>query len=103
VIASDIPEVLGTAYALYLLIGMPIPVGVVVTALDTLLFLFLQYLSIRILEVIIAVLLGIISLCFFAEMFWSKPDYLEIAAVRLHLPLSLLFFSLLLLQLANSS
>eukprot|EP01096_Ripella_sp_DP13-Kostka_P002305 TRINITY_DN1310_c0_g1_i6.p1 TRINITY_DN1310_c0_g1~~TRINITY_DN1310_c0_g1_i6.p1 ORF type:complete len:554 (-),score=202.68 TRINITY_DN1310_c0_g1_i6:179-1744(-) len=80
VIASDIPEVLGTAYALYLLIGMPIPVGVVVTALDTLLFLFLQYLSIRILEVIIAILLGIISLCFFAEMFWSKPDYLEIAA-----------------------
>lgn len=74
VIASDIPEVLGTAYALYLLFGIPLVIGVIITAVDTLLFLMLQYASIRLLEAVIGFFLLVVSCCFIIELFWAGID-----------------------------
>jgi len=39
IIASDIPEVMGTAFALNMLFGLPLWVGVLITGIDTMLFL----------------------------------------------------------------
>jgi manganese transport protein len=45
--ATDLAEVLGTAIGLKLLFGMPLLVGVLITAFDTLLFLLIQHFGIR--------------------------------------------------------
>jgi NRAMP (natural resistance-associated macrophage protein)-like metal ion transporter len=92
-VASDVPEVLGTAFALQLLFGIPLWIGVLITAADTMLFLLLQYISVRILEVIIALFLFLISACFIVEMFWAKPNYISLMEVQfwqtLHQPLTI--------------
>ena len=48
--ACDLAEVLGSAIGLKLLFGVPLLVGVVVTALDTFLVLWLQRFGMRVLE-----------------------------------------------------
>ena len=50
IIASDVPEVIGTALALKLIFGLPTWIGVAVTSLSTLLFLALQSFGVRKLE-----------------------------------------------------
>merc|ERR1712137_682285 len=74
IIASDVPEVLGTAFALNMLFKIPLGWGVVITALDTLAFLLLQYASIRLLEAVIGGFLMIVSGCFIVEMFFVEVD-----------------------------
>lgn len=77
VIASDIPEVLGTAYALLLLFRIPLVLGVIITAADTLLFLMLQYASIRLLEMLVGFFLMVVSCCFIVEFFWAGISVVE--------------------------
>eukprot|EP01095_Lingulamoeba_sp_RSL-Kostka_P007419 TRINITY_DN2361_c0_g1_i1.p1 TRINITY_DN2361_c0_g1~~TRINITY_DN2361_c0_g1_i1.p1 ORF type:complete len:533 (+),score=155.36 TRINITY_DN2361_c0_g1_i1:85-1683(+) len=77
VICSDIPEVIGTAFALNLLIGIPLWLGVLITSADTLLLLMLQYFSIRILEIFIGLLLFAVSFCFVIELGYSGIDWGE--------------------------
>ena len=72
--ATDLAEVLGSALALNLLFGMPLAVGVVVTVLDVLLILYLQNRGFRLLESIIAGLIGLILACFTYEIIVSNPD-----------------------------
>ena len=72
--ATDLAEVLGSALALNLLFGMPLAVGVVVTVLDVLLILYLQNRGFRLLERIIAGLIGLILACFTYEILVSNPD-----------------------------
>jgi natural resistance-associated macrophage protein 2 len=79
VIASDIPEVMGTAFALQLLFGLPLWAGVVVTGLDTILFLMLQSFSIRALEALIGGFLALVSFCFVTEVFLSDIDLVKMA------------------------
>lgn len=43
----------------------------IITALDTLLFLMLQYASIRILEAVIGFFLAVVSICFVVELVWA--------------------------------
>ncbi|GLJ37285.1 hypothetical protein SUGI_0756240 [Cryptomeria japonica] len=74
VIASDIPEVIGTAFALYLLFHIPIWAGVLITGLSTLLLLGLQRYGIRKLESVITVLIFAMAACFFGELGNAKPD-----------------------------
>src|SRR5277367_2828095 len=74
IVACDLAEVLGAAIALNLLFHIPLLVGVVLTALDTLLVLWLQRLGIRYLEAFILSLIVIIAVCFAAELFMAKPD-----------------------------
>jgi manganese transport protein len=74
IVACDLAEVLGAAIALNLLFHLPMLVGVLLTALDTLLVLWLQRLGIRYLEAFILGLIVIIAICFAAELFMARPD-----------------------------
>ncbi|KAJ9166689.1 hypothetical protein P3X46_021399 [Hevea brasiliensis] len=73
VIAADIPEVIGTAFALNILFHIPLWVGVLCTGLSTLLLLGLQKYGVRKLEMLIAVLVFVMAGCFFGEMSHVKP------------------------------
>ncbi|XP_021725589.1 metal transporter Nramp5-like [Chenopodium quinoa] len=72
VIAADIPEVIGTAFALNILFHIPVWAGVLLTGLSTLLLLGLQKYGIRKLELLIAILVLIMGACFFGEMGYVK-------------------------------
>ncbi|KAJ6306952.1 hypothetical protein OIU78_022121 [Salix suchowensis] len=67
VIAADIPEVIGTAFALNILFHIPVWVGVLCTGCSTLLLLGLQKYGVRKLELLIAVLVFVMAACFFGE------------------------------------
>ncbi|XP_058785510.1 metal transporter Nramp7.2-like [Vicia villosa] len=73
VIASDIPEVIGTAFALNILFHIPVWGGVLLTGCSTLLFFGLQRFGVRKLELLISVLVFVIAACFFGEMKYVKP------------------------------
>ncbi len=78
--ACDLAEVLGAAIALRLLFGLPLLVGVLVTALDTLLVLWLSRYGIRLIEAVILSLIAIVTGCFLVEMVWARPVWHEVAA-----------------------
>ncbi|CAA2993897.1 metal transporter Nramp5-like [Olea europaea subsp. europaea] len=73
VIAADIPEVIGTAFALNILFHIPVWIGVLCTGLSTLLILGLQRYGVRKLEFLIAILVFIMAACFFGELSYVKP------------------------------
>ena len=77
--ACDLAEVIGMAIGLYLLLGIPILYGVLITLLDTILLLYLQRLGMRKLEAFIITLISIIGLCFLIEMFFAKPLFGDVA------------------------
>src|SRR5512133_1833756 len=56
--ACDLAEVIGSAIGLQLLFGLPLMYGVLITALDTFLILFLHQAGIRKMEAFIIVLVG---------------------------------------------
>ncbi|HEY2897612.1 MAG TPA: Nramp family divalent metal transporter [Gemmatimonadaceae bacterium] len=72
--ACDLAEVIGSAIALNLLFHIPITVGVVLTALDVLVVLFLQTKGFRWLEALVIVLIATIGLCFLFEVVISRPS-----------------------------
>ncbi|BFG24808.1 hypothetical protein CerSpe_110820 [Prunus speciosa] len=78
IVACDIPEVIGTAFALNMLFNIPIWIGVLLTGLSTLLLLALQQYGVRKLEFLIAFLVLTIAGCFFAELGYAKPDAAEV-------------------------
>src|SRR6266446_1319433 len=71
--ACDLAEVLGAAIALRLLFGIPLIAGVVVTAADTLLILWLSRYGIRLIEAVILSLIAIVTGCFLVELSLAKP------------------------------
>lgn len=72
--ACDLAEVIGSAVALNLLFGIPLIVGVVLTALDVLVLLFLQNKGFRYIELIVAGLIFLIGGCFTYELIISEPS-----------------------------
>ncbi len=78
IIATDLAEVIGTAIGLHLLFGVPIEIGVVLTALDVFLVLLLQRLGFRWLEAVILALLLVIAGCFTVELFLARPLWPEV-------------------------
>ena len=74
IVACDLAEVLGAAIGLQLLFGIPLLVGVIVTALDVLLLLVLTNYGIRRMEAFIVVLVLTIGGCFAVQMLLSQPD-----------------------------
>lgn len=78
VIAADIPEVIGTAFALNILFHIPVWVGVLCTGCSTLLLLGLQRYGVRKLELLIAVLVFVMAACFFGEMSYVKPPATDV-------------------------
>lgn len=79
IIACDLAEVIGTAIALQLLFGIPLVVGICLTAVDVLLILFLQKRGFRKLEAFIVALLIIVAGCFAVELALSQPSLAAIA------------------------
>jgi len=77
--ACDLAEVLGSAVALKLLFGVPLLMGVVITAFDVLLVLALQGRGFRLIEAFVIALIGTIGLCFAYEIFFARPLWLEAA------------------------
>src|ERR1051325_2127501 len=61
--ACDLAEVIGAAIALNLLFGIPLTWGVVLTALDVMLVLFLRSEGFRLLEALVVALVATIGLC----------------------------------------
>jgi manganese transport protein len=72
--ACDLAELLGSAIALQLLFGLPLAIGVCITALDVLALLFLQNKGFRYVEALVIMLVGTVGLCFAAEILFSQPD-----------------------------
>lgn len=75
IIATDIAEVIGTAIGLNLVFGIPLELGVLITALDVFLILFLQRLGFRWVEALIITLLGVIAVCFGVQIALADPDW----------------------------
>lgn len=75
IIATDIAEVVGTAIGLNLLFGIPLEIGVVITALDVFLILYLQKLGFRWIEAFIICLLGVIAVCFAVQIAMADPEW----------------------------
>ncbi|KAJ8774025.1 hypothetical protein K2173_009456 [Erythroxylum novogranatense] len=78
IVACDIPEVIGTAFALNMLFNIPVWIGVLLTGLSTLVLLALQQYGVRKLEFLIAFLVFTIAACFLAELHHAKPAPAEV-------------------------
>jgi manganese transport protein len=72
--ACDLAEIIGSAIALELLFGIPLVWGCALTSLDVLVVLALQNRGFRRLEAVVASLIGLIGLCFAAELVFSRPS-----------------------------
>ncbi|ADJ23091.1 Mn2+/Fe2+ transporter, NRAMP family [Hyphomicrobium denitrificans ATCC 51888] len=75
IIATDVAEVIGTAIGLNLLFGMPLEIGVLITALDVFVVLLLQRLGFRYLEAFIVTMLGVITICFAVQIALADPEW----------------------------
>ncbi|MGC2662411.1 MAG: Nramp family divalent metal transporter [Bryobacteraceae bacterium] len=79
IVGCDLAEVLGAAIGLNLLFHVPLLIGVLVTALDTLLLLWFTRLGIRVIEAFVLVLIATIAGCFAFEIFFAQPHLIEVA------------------------
>ncbi len=75
IIACDLAEVIGSAVALNLLFGIPLLMGVLITAADVLILLALMKFGFRKIEAIILTLVGTVFICFFYNIYLAKPDW----------------------------
>ena len=80
VIATDLAEVIGSAIGLQLLLGIPIIVGICITAADVLLLLALTHRRIKIVELLVALLILTISICFTIIIVLANPSWAGIAS-----------------------
>jgi manganese transport protein len=74
IIACDLAEVLGAAIGLNLLFHVPMLIGVLLTAADTLLVLWFTRMGIRVIEAFVLALIATIAGCFAYEILLSRPD-----------------------------
>ena len=77
--ACDLAEVLGAAIGLNLLFHIPLLAGVLITAADTLLVLWLQSFGIRTIEAFVLSLIAVIAGGFCIEILWAKPSIEQMA------------------------
>lgn len=75
IIATDLAEVIGTAIGLNLLFGIPLEIGVIITALDVFLILWLQKKGFRWIEAFIITMLGVITVCFAIQIALADPEW----------------------------
>jgi manganese transport protein len=73
--ACDLAEVIGSAIALQLLFGLPLLVGVLLTALDTFALLFLTSLGIRKIEAVTLALIFVVAVGVVIQVFLGHPDW----------------------------
>ncbi|MDR6411412.1 Nramp family divalent metal transporter [Paraburkholderia terricola] len=75
IIACDVAEVVGSAVALQLLLGVSLTVGMLMSAVCTFALLALRQKGGRKLEAVIATLIGFVGLCFVVELALADPDW----------------------------
>jgi manganese transport protein len=75
IIATDLAEVIGTAIGLNLLFGIPLELGVLITALDVFLILWLQTRGFRKIEAFIIAMIGVIAASFAIQIALADPDW----------------------------
>jgi manganese transport protein len=73
--ATDLAEVIGTAIGLNLLFAIPLEIGVLLTALDVFVVLWMQRLGFRWVEAFIVALLGVIAACFAIQIAMADPHW----------------------------
>ena len=73
--STDLAEVIGTAIGLNLLFHVPLEIGVVLTALDVFLVLWMQNLGFRYVEAFVVTLLGVIAACFAVQIAMADPQW----------------------------
>ena len=73
--ATDLAEVIGTAIGLNLLFGIPLEIGVLITALDVFLILWMQNLGFRWIEAFVVTMLGVITICFAIQIAMADPEW----------------------------
>jgi manganese transport protein len=78
--ACDLAEVIGSAIALNLLFHLPLLLGVILTALDVLLVLFLQHRGFRYVEALVVGLILAIAGSFAIELWLARPDLAGVGA-----------------------
>src|SRR5881398_1056765 len=78
--ACDLAEVIGSAIALNLLFGIPLPLGIIITSLDVLLVLFLQHKGFRLVEALVVALIATIAVCFLFEIIIARPNLAAVGA-----------------------
>lgn len=76
--ATDLAEVIGTAIGLNLLFGIPLEIGVFITALDVFLILYLQNLGFRWIEAFVVATLLVIAVCFGVQVALADPDWRQV-------------------------
>jgi manganese transport protein len=86
IVACNLAEVLGMACGLQLLFGIPLDIGVCITAGDVLLVLALRRLGVRPLESFIILLTVIIGGCLAAQLLWLRPPAGQVLAGFLPAP-----------------
>ncbi len=79
IFATDLAEVIGTAIGLKLLFGLPLAIGILVTALDAFLVLAFERLGFRKLELFVVAMLLLIGLSFAAQLAMARPDMAAVA------------------------
>ena len=72
--ACDLAELVGSAIALQLLFGIPLAVGVCITAIDVLTILFLQGKGFRYVEALVITIMTVIGSCFIVELIVARPE-----------------------------
>ncbi len=77
--ACDLAEVIGSAIALNLLFGIPLVVGILITACDVMIVLLLQSKGFRVLECLVASLIVLIGGCFAYELWLAHPAWGAVA------------------------
>jgi len=73
--ATDLAEVIGTAIGLNLIFGIPLEIGIFITALDVFLILWLQTKGFRWIEAFIITMMGVIAACFLVQIAMANPDW----------------------------
>ena len=78
IIATDLAEVIGTAIGLKLLFGLPLTIGILLTACDVFLLLALQYYGFRRLEALVMSLMALVAAAMLVQILMVQPDWADV-------------------------
>src|SRR2546426_3802747 len=77
--ATDLAEFLGAALGFHLLLNIPLFPAAVLTGVTAFAILGLQRFGFRPMEAVIAAIVGVIGVCYLAELFYVSPSYGSVA------------------------
>lgn len=76
--ATDLAEFIGAALGFQLLLGVPLLIGGLLTAVITFLILVLERYGFRPLEAVITALIAVIAICYLVETVLDRPDWVSV-------------------------